>query len=74
MAITLVTADGWAIEHTNLGTVKLSDLGNDRTRVILLEHVTGAGHADQGRVLSLLETLGHELQRRFQAESVPEAS
>ena len=32
MAVTAVTGDGWAIEHTNLGTIRLTDLGNDRTR------------------------------------------
>jgi len=29
MAVTSAKADGWAIEHTNLGTVKLTDIGND---------------------------------------------
>ena len=30
MAVTSVNGEGWAIEHTNLGTIRLTDLGNDR--------------------------------------------
>ena len=35
IAVTSVKADGWAIEHTNLGTIRLTDLGNDATRVAI---------------------------------------
>ena len=38
MAITASKGEGWAIEHTNLGTVSLADAGSARTRVV----VTGA--------------------------------
>src|SRR5882762_11036626 len=33
MAVTAVRGEGWAIEHTNLGTIRLTDLGNDLTLV-----------------------------------------
>src|SRR5262245_2457013 len=33
MSVTAVAGDGWAIEHTNLGTIRLTDLGNEQTRV-----------------------------------------
>src|ERR1700674_2375190 len=33
MAVTAVKSDGWAIEHTNLGTIRLSDAGQERTAV-----------------------------------------
>lgn len=36
MAITSTKSDGWAIEHTNLGTVSLADLGDERTRVAVM--------------------------------------
>ena len=36
MAVTSTKSDGWAIEHTNLGTVSLTDLGGERTRVVVV--------------------------------------
>jgi hypothetical protein len=73
MAVTLVNADGWAIEHTNLGTVQLTDLGDDRTRVVVLSHAPGGAHADAQRAASLIEALGRQLQARFQAGGGPDA-
>ena len=35
MAVTSVKSDGWAIEHTNLGTITLTDAGPDATRVAI---------------------------------------
>ena len=35
MAVTAVKADGWAIEHTNLGTIRLTAVGDDTTRVAI---------------------------------------
>ena len=35
MAVTAVKSDGWAIEHTNLGTIRLVDAGQDRTDVAI---------------------------------------
>ena len=42
MAITSVKSDGWAIEHTNLGTITLTGAGADTTRVAIKapEHAT----------------------------------
>jgi len=37
MAVTAVKSDGWAIEHTNLGTIKLIDAGQERTEVAIRE-------------------------------------
>jgi hypothetical protein len=33
MAVTAAAGDGWAIEHINLGTIRLTDEGGDATRV-----------------------------------------
>jgi hypothetical protein len=33
MSVTSARVDGWAIEHLNLGTIRLSDAGNGQTRV-----------------------------------------
>jgi hypothetical protein len=35
MAVTVVKSDGWAIEHTNLGTIRLIDAGPERTEVAI---------------------------------------
>jgi len=67
MAVTLVRADGWAIEHTNLGTVKLTDLGDDHTRVALVAHSTD--HPEQERLTPLLDAFGRQIQDRFQAST-----
>ena len=64
MAVTLVKADGWAIEHTNLGTVKLTDLGHDRTQIVLVAHEMD--HPEQERVTPLLDVFGRQIQDRFQ--------
>src|SRR5687767_9553464 len=41
MAVTATKSDGWAIEHTNLGTISLADLGGERTRVAVLAAPAG---------------------------------
>jgi hypothetical protein len=35
MAVTSVKVDGWAIEHTNLGTITLTGVDHDRTLVAI---------------------------------------
>ena len=35
MAVTAVKKDGWAIEHTNLGTIRLTDAGDERTTLAI---------------------------------------
>src|SRR6202023_3638920 len=35
MAVTSAKSDGWAIEHTDLGTIRLTDMGNELTRVAI---------------------------------------
>ena len=67
MSVTLVRADGWAIEHTNLGTITLTDLGNGSTAVA----VTGEDpdHADRDRLAALFNGFALQLQRHFQAGS-----
>jgi hypothetical protein len=66
MAVTLVKSDGWAIEHTNLGTVTLTDLGKDLTRVTVLAHPIESDHPEREQVGSLLAALGRQIQGRFE--------
>lgn len=67
MAVTLVNADGWAIEHTNLGTVTLRDLGHDHTQIALVADV--AGHQERERLTSVLDTFGRQIRERFQTKT-----
>ncbi len=67
MAITLVKSEGWAIEHTNLGTVRLTDLGHNRTEVAIVSHETG--HPERERLSLLVDTFGRQIQDRFGAEA-----
>jgi hypothetical protein len=70
MAVTSVKADGWAIEHTNLGTVTLSDGGDGTTAVAVTPHVP----AHQGppedtvakqKLAAVFDRFAHELQAKF---------
>ena len=67
MAVTAVTGEGWAIEHTNLGTITLTDHGSDVTRVA----VTAAGRAayDAPELAAVFERFTRQLQRRFSGAS-----
>jgi hypothetical protein len=67
MAVTLVKSDGWAIEHTNLGTVTLTDLGGDRTRVAVVSHESDRSGPDN--LASPLNIFGRQIQERFQVEA-----
>lgn len=62
MAITVAKGDGWAIEHINLGTVSLTDLGSQRTQVI----VTASGHETSPVLISF----ARQIERRFGQASV----
>ena len=65
MAVTSVRADGWAIEHTNLGTITLTDLGNQLTRVVVIAHEPD--HPEKEKLAGLLGGFAADIQRNFQA-------
>jgi hypothetical protein len=67
MAVTFVRVDGWAIEHTNLGTIRLDDLGGERTRVTVLGD--DPDHPDRDRLVAQLEGFARQLQARLQSGS-----
>ena len=67
MAVTAVKADGWAIEHTNLGTITLTDLGNDATRVAIAAHEPD--HSEKPRLLELFDRFARQLESRLSAAS-----
>jgi hypothetical protein len=65
MAVTSVKADGWAIEHTNLGTIQLTDLGNDMTRVAVAAYE--ADHAEKKKLATLFDGFARQIQSKLQA-------
>jgi hypothetical protein len=65
MAVTSVKKDGWAIEHTNLGTIKLTDLGNELTRVAVIAH--NPDDPDKEKLADRLGGFAREIQSKFQA-------
>jgi hypothetical protein len=67
MAVTSAKADGWAIEHTNLGTVKLTNIGNDTTRVAFAP--AEPDHAEKKRLVALFEGFARQVQTRLQHTS-----
>jgi hypothetical protein len=65
IAVTLVKIDGWAIEHTNLGTITVADLGNASARVAVLA-VDTATDPDQEKRLTMLARFAGQIQHRLQ--------
>lgn len=65
MSVTSVWSDGWAIEHTNVGTVTLTDLGDDRTAVRVVDDERE--HAEKVQLAEKFDRFARDLQRRFQA-------
>jgi hypothetical protein len=65
MAVTSANADGWAIEHTNLGTIRLTDMGNDLTRVAVAAREPD--HAEKKKLAALFDGFARQIQSRLQA-------
>jgi hypothetical protein len=65
MAVTSAKADGWAIEHTDLGTIRLTGLGNELTRVVFAAHEPD--HAEKKRLATLFDGFARQIQSRLQA-------
>jgi hypothetical protein len=64
MAVTSVKGEGWAIEHTNLGTIRLTDLGNDMTRVAIACHEPD--HTEKRKMVALFDGFARQIQSRLQ--------
>ena len=67
MAVTSAKGDGWAVEHTNLGTISLTDLGNDLTRVAIAAHEPD--HPERQKLVSLFDRFARQLQSKFEVAS-----
>ena len=63
MAVTAVKQDGWAIEHTNLGTIRLTDAGQERTNLAITAEPPD--HPDQAQLAAVFERFVRQVQSRF---------
>jgi hypothetical protein len=64
MAVTAVKSDGWAIEHTNLGTIRLVDAGPERTEVAVVAEPPD--HPDQQKLLDAFDRFVRQVQSRLE--------
>ena len=62
MAVTAVAGEGWAIEHINLGTIRLTDDGSDGTRVAV---AADPRERDTPQLAAIFERFTRQLERHF---------
>ena len=65
MAVASTQGEGWALEHTNIGTLRLVDLGNENTRIEIFSDLRD--HAEQQKLANLFARFSSQLQSQFQA-------
>jgi hypothetical protein len=65
MAVTAVTGDGWAIEHINLGTVRLTTDNSDATRVAV--DAEYRSEQDGAQLATVFERFTRQLHHHFTA-------
>jgi hypothetical protein len=63
IAVASTQGEGWALEHTNLGTVRLTDLGNETTRVEILADLQP--HPENQKLAKLFARFSSEIQSRL---------
>ena len=66
MAVTAVKRDGWAIEHTNLGTIRLLDAGQERTEVAIAAEPPD--HPEWQQLAAVFDRFVRQVQSRFHVE------
>jgi hypothetical protein len=64
MAVASTQGEGWALEHTNLGTIRLTDMGNETTRVEVFTDLQD--HAEHQKLAKLFDRFSIEIQSRLQ--------
>ena len=67
MAVTAVKSDGWAIEHTNLGTIRLIDAGEERTEVAIAAEPPD--NPEPQKLAAVFERFARQVQSRFHTGS-----
>jgi len=68
MAVTSVAIDGWAIEHTNLGTIRLSGLAGERTRISCA--ADRPDHPERQKLAALFDRFVTQVRDQLGAASV----
>jgi hypothetical protein len=68
MAVTAVKSDGWAIEHTNLGTIRLTDAGAERTAVAIAAELPD--HTEPQTLAVVFDRFVLQLRSRFHIEAL----
>jgi hypothetical protein len=63
MAVTAVKTDGWAIEHTNLGTIELVDAGREQTAVAIAAEPPD--HPDGQKLAAVFDRFVRQVHSRF---------
>ena len=63
MAVTAMKIDGWAIEHTNLGTITLTAIGDETTRVAI-EAPDQTTHAEP-KLAAVFDRFAQQLQKKL---------
>jgi hypothetical protein len=69
LAVTSVKADGWAIEHTDLGTIRVTDRGGNSASVAIIARDSDA--ASQPSLKAVFERFSNDLQRHLTKQSRP---
>jgi hypothetical protein len=64
MAVTSARGHGWDREHTNLGTIKLTGLGDGLTRVAIAAHPPD--HVERQKLAALFDGFAQQIQSRLQ--------
>ncbi len=67
MAVTSVSGEGWALEHTNLGTIQLTDLGESRTRIAISRATID--HEDEAKLAAMLARFAGQLRETLELPS-----
>jgi len=65
MSVTSARGHGWNLEHTNLGTIKLTDQGNSSTKVAISSHEPN--HPDKEKLAAVFDRFAREIQSKLQA-------
>jgi hypothetical protein len=69
MAVTSMNGDGWAIEHTNLGTISLVDLGGNVIRVAVTASAPAGEDLPDREIRdkqsAVLTAFARQLERKF---------
>ena len=69
MAVTAVKSDGWAIEHTNLGTIRLVDAVQDRTEVAIA--ADAPDHPEPQQLAAVFDRFARQIQSRLHTAPEP---